>query len=219
LSSKALAHEVTRAVEDLLGVALGQKPVKNNGEKDEEEGSDKDVLGKIKAPTRPARPKPAVVDEMYADGEEGESDAKEDISESSESENDGDEHWSGIGMEPRTIDDGMYARIFDAVFIINLLALEDNNSDISDANTTADDRRNLPVKAKAKTTASAAQSTFLPSLSVGYTRGDSPDSAWSDGEQVADGPLKKNRRGQRARRAYVPVSPETFPSVSLTFSH
>ena len=46
----------------------------------------------------------------------------------------------------------------------------------------------------------AAESTFLPSLAVGFTRGDS-DSDWSDGEaNVADG-VRKNRRGQRARRA------------------
>jgi hypothetical protein len=44
------------------------------------------------------------------------------------------------------------------------------------------------------------ESTFLPSLAVGFTRGDS-DSEWSDSEaKVADGE-RKNRRGQRARRA------------------
>jgi len=46
-----------------------------------------------------------------------------------------------------------------------------------------------------------SESTFLPSLSVGFIRGDS-DSDFSDGEaaSVMGGP-KKNRRGQRARRA------------------
>jgi len=44
-----------------------------------------------------------------------------------------------------------------------------------------------------------AESTFLPSLSVGFIRGDS-DSEWSDSEaKTAD--IRKNRRGQRARRA------------------
>lgn len=45
-----------------------------------------------------------------------------------------------------------------------------------------------------------ADSVFLPSLMVGFTRGDT-DSDYSDREaDVADG-VRKNRRGQRARRA------------------
>ncbi|EGN98387.1 hypothetical protein SERLA73DRAFT_161183 [Serpula lacrymans var. lacrymans S7.3] len=55
-----------------------------------------------------------------------------------------------------------------------------------------------PHQGKAKTVGS--QSTFLPSLAVGFARGDS-DSDWSESEaKDADG-IKKNRRGQRARRA------------------
>jgi hypothetical protein len=47
-----------------------------------------------------------------------------------------------------------------------------------------------------------SQSTFLPSLAVGYIPVNPDDSDWSDGDnKVADGPRKKNRRGQRARRA------------------
>ena len=48
---------------------------------------------------------------------------------------------------------------------------------------------------------SGIQSTFLPSLSVGFVRG-SDDSDFSDSDaKVADIEIKKNRRGQRARRA------------------
>ncbi|KAF9267450.1 Bud-site selection protein [Marasmius fiardii PR-910] len=44
------------------------------------------------------------------------------------------------------------------------------------------------------------ESTFLPTLSTGFIRGDSSD--WSDSEaSAADVGVKKNRRGQRARRA------------------
>lgn len=51
-----------------------------------------------------------------------------------------------------------------------------------------------------KPDAKASQSAFLPSLSVGFVRGDS-DTDFSDSEaKTADG-VKKNRRGQRARRA------------------
>lgn len=60
----------------------------------------------------------------------------------------------------------------------------------------------LPVKdIKGKSKAAAVgQSTFLPSLSVGFTRGDSDASDFSDAE--SDKVERKNRRGQRARRAY-----------------
>jgi hypothetical protein len=54
---------------------------------------------------------------------------------------------------------------------------------------------------KAKVSASGLQSTFLPSLSVGFVRGGSEESDWSEEGRVADIDVKKNRRGQRARRA------------------
>jgi hypothetical protein len=50
-------------------------------------------------------------------------------------------------------------------------------------------------------TQSLAQSTFLPSLATGYIRGDSSaDDQWSDIEDPFP-QERKNRRGQRARRA------------------
>jgi hypothetical protein len=50
--------------------------------------------------------------------------------------------------------------------------------------------------------AKAGVSTFLPSLSVGFTRGGDDGSDWSDAEANAlDGAKRKNRRGQRARKA------------------
>ena len=48
---------------------------------------------------------------------------------------------------------------------------------------------------------SGLQSTFLPSLSVGFVRGDSDDSDLDESEANAADPGRKNRRGQRARRA------------------
>ncbi|KAF8957292.1 Bud-site selection protein [Flammula alnicola] len=52
----------------------------------------------------------------------------------------------------------------------------------------------------AKSSSSKMESTFLPSLSVGFVRG-SDDSDFSDTEGKAVDLQKKNRRGQRARRA------------------
>ncbi|TFK40547.1 Bud-site selection protein [Crucibulum laeve] len=58
-----------------------------------------------------------------------------------------------------------------------------------------------PKPSKITVSASATQSTFLPSLAVGFVRG-TDDSDFSDSEmKMADGDIKKNRRGQRARRA------------------
>ena len=53
-----------------------------------------------------------------------------------------------------------------------------------------------------KSIISKNESTFLPSLSVGFVRGGSDDSDWSETEgKGTDLEPKKNRRGQRARRA------------------
>lgn len=53
-----------------------------------------------------------------------------------------------------------------------------------------------------KSLSSKNESIFLPSLSVGFIRGGSDDSDWSETEgKDTDLAPKKNRRGQRARRA------------------
>ena len=55
---------------------------------------------------------------------------------------------------------------------------------------------------KAAKSPSKNESIFLPSLSVGFIRGGSDDSDWSETEgKGTDLEPKKNRRGQRARRA------------------
>ncbi len=52
-----------------------------------------------------------------------------------------------------------------------------------------------------KSKSSGLQSTFLPSLSVGFVRGNSDDSDLDESEVKIADPGRKNRRGQRARRA------------------
>ena len=44
---------------------------------------------------------------------------------------------------------------------------------------------------------------FLPSLQVGFTAGDSDTGSWKDDDDAAGDNKRKNRRGQRARQAYV----------------
>lgn len=58
------------------------------------------------------------------------------------------------------------------------------------------------------------KSTFLPSLSVGFTKGDSDASDFSDGD-LGDVAPKKNRRGQRARRACVSFLFFFFPFFAV----
>ncbi|KAG5652899.1 hypothetical protein H0H81_003160 [Sphagnurus paluster] len=77
---------------------------------------------------------------------------------------------------------------------------EDGDGDLAAAPPPSKKKATAPSKAPTKT--STLQSTFLPSLSVGFTRGESDDSDLSDSEiKAADIEIKKNRRGQRARRA------------------
>lgn len=53
---------------------------------------------------------------------------------------------------------------------------------------------------KSQSHGSKGQSEFLPSLSVGFTRGDSGSEFSGSETKLVDG-IKRNRRGQRARRA------------------
>lgn len=70
------------------------------------------------------------------------------------------------------------------------------SEDFSSADLPSED----PKSKKSQPHGSKCQSEFLPSLSVGFTPGDS-GSEFSDTEtKLVDG-IKKNRRGQRARRA------------------
>jgi hypothetical protein len=75
----------------------------------------------------------------------------------------------------------------------------DDDSSPEDS-TSADFPLEDPKSKKSRLHGSRGQSEFLPSLSVGFTRGDS-SSEFSDSETKSVDGIKKNRRGQRARRA------------------
>ncbi|KLO11465.1 Bud-site selection protein [Schizopora paradoxa] len=78
------------------------------------------------------------------------------------------------------------------------------SSSLADADDAPPKKTKKPTKQKSTAAESsnlASGSTFLPSLSVGFIPGNS-DSEWSDGEADAgELPQRKNRRGQRARKA------------------
>ena len=75
-----------------------------------------------------------------------------------------------------------------------------NSSSGSDSSKKTSPKGRSSLDAQTKTKSSTSESKFLPSLSVGFIRGDS-DSEFSDAEVTAE--VRKNRRGQRARRASV----------------
>ena len=78
---------------------------------------------------------------------------------------------------------------------------EDASNQESESDNETQLKSSKPRKA-AKSFSSKNESTFLPSLSVGFIRGGSDDSDWSETEgKDTDLEPRKNRRGQRARRA------------------
>ena len=58
----------------------------------------------------------------------------------------------------------------------------------------------IPSAAKKTKSLPTSSSTFLPSLAVGFAKGDSDGSDWDEAEEATT-PARKNRRGQRARKA------------------
>lgn len=95
----------------------------------------------------------------------------------------------------------------------------DMNSDtVDDVASASSDEHGLLKKARPaatpKSKGKAGESTFLPSLSVGFVKGS--DSDWSDAEaDLADLPQKKNRRGQRARKASVLIHIRLINQLTL----
>lgn len=98
------------------------------------------------------------------------------------------------GWESGTISDGDHSARGDSGV--------DEGPDEEDSSTSdnGDDHPPVPRERPSRGESKATQSAFLPSLSVGFIRGDS-DTDFSDSEEKAADITKKNRRGQRARRA------------------
>jgi len=80
---------------------------------------------------------------------------------------------------------------------------DDDTEELAESSTTKLPKTSRHSKLPSSMASSSAQqSTFLPSLSVGFVRGASDDSDFGEsGTAVGDIDFKKNRRGQRARRA------------------
>ncbi|KAJ8453540.1 hypothetical protein ONZ51_g13539 [Trametes cubensis] len=236
LSSKIIAdvvHTVVDSLKAILDPSLAKSKAKSqepelDGEEsgEEDEGEEED----IDADRRPAKVKKARL--ANSDEEEGVSDDEEAVDDAGWESGTVDENDDGAGWESGTVDDGEPG----------LMASDDEDESEGDAGEgqqeesededededSADKQPPRKVKAlpaakdpKGKSKAVGAESTFLPSLSVGFTRGDSDASDLSDADAeaaAADLP-RKNRRGQRARRAYVPSPPSFRKLQSLVSIH
>ena len=209
LSHKVLASEVHRVVEDIRTTAFPElrKPAAEGGNEDDSESESGEEES--------APPAKKAKLQLHSDDEE--SDGASSLNgrlalSDEEAEDDGWESGS-IDVSPGV------AGSEDEESRGDETSDEDRND--SDGDTDKDkgededeDENEGKAKAKrpsktatsrappSKTAAKPIESTFLPSLSVGFTRGDSDASDLDDDEAArADGGSRKNRRGQRARRA------------------
>ncbi len=180
LSSRILALEIASIIDGLRAVVI---PATDEGD----------------AEARPAKLKKLDEDEdvemASVDGDEEDADALSDPDENG---------WESgtVGDDEREPDDGWESGSLNGDF-------EEDGATDGDGNEGEEDpisssSRSPPTK-KAKQQdkpSGVSTSTFLPSLSVGFIKGSDDDSDWDEGEAKAgDIEQKKNRRGQRARRA------------------
>jgi hypothetical protein len=192
LSSKILAAGVSTAVEDLRTVV---KPV--------EDSHDGDVSVDEEIQERPKKLKKIDGKLLSASAEFGDRDVEMDLGGSemkvSRSEQVDDDDVDVAGWESGTVGDD--EREPDDDWESTSL-IDDSPDGYMDEDTPdAEEQYVAKQPGTSKSHAREGQSTFLSSLSTGFVRGGS-DSDWSESEaKVADFAQKKNRRGQRARRA------------------
>lgn len=194
LSSKALATEVTAVIEDLKltlnttteGMAQVKDGVGDDHNTDKLPGrSKKAKIGVVKVAPMTDR----VSSDNDKDGcaNESENEIGLDISAADEVNNAADDGWeSGSVLSGYGVTNDKNA------------SPDDSESDDSDEEHVNYESQPIRKGSVQKARAPAAGSTFLPSLSVGFIPGS--DSEWSDSE-VRTTDVRKNRRGQRARRA------------------
>ena len=190
LSSKILSVQVATSLEALkvlLNPTLKQNGAENNAQASSDKGVER--LSKLrKAISMSTFQSTNLITKLPSRLDDADQDA-----------NDGAGWESGSIEEP---DDG-----WESEDVGQNDAQEEDEEDASCQDSESEDDE-LKVKSKSKPLGNPAksssinESTFLPSLSVGFIRGGSDDSDWSETECKSTGlDPKKNRRGQRARRA------------------
>ncbi|KAF9049646.1 Bud-site selection protein [Hymenopellis radicata] len=180
LSSRLLAVEIANIIDGLRAVVIP--------------ATDEDD-----AEARPAKLKKLDEDEdvemASVDGDEDDADAASEVDEN-------DWESGTVGDDEREPDDGWESGSLNGDFEEDGATDGDEDAGEEDPIPSSSSRSPPTKKAKQQDKPSGVStSTFLPSLSVGFIKG-SDDSDWDEGEAKAgDIEQKKNRRGQRARRA------------------
>ncbi|KAF8955288.1 Bud-site selection protein [Flammula alnicola] len=205
LSSKILAAQVSASLDSLkvlLNPALKQRDSATDSQPDVILAQSSDRPSKIRKESASglaqSKSKTPHLSLEVEDEEEGTSDSSRDEGEW--------ESGSVNGERELAEDDGGW----ESGSIGGGSGIEESEDEESEEDSDSDDEelkvnptKSKPQKAAAKpakSSSSKMESTFLPSLSVGFVRG-SDDSDFSDTEDKAADLQKKNRRGQRARRA------------------
>ncbi|GBE84935.1 Bud-site selection protein [Sparassis latifolia] len=208
LSSKALACEVRLVINALKEITQPTKKINNNKDEQDEDADTAEFPQKARklsasALRQPFRHNDEELDDTGREAEEREKGwESRSIGESGDgwesgSVNGSNYRWkaaSGSSEDELESSEGTDGDGTD----------EDGDSDTSPPESLPPEKKGqksdfIMEDTKGKSKATSTESTFLPSLAVGYTRGDSEASDWS-GDEVDDSP-KRNRRGQRARRA------------------
>ncbi|KAJ4482160.1 Bud-site selection protein [Lentinula aciculospora] len=189
LSSKVLATEVAATLEDLRTVIVPPTDSQDGNICAESEGS---------GPERPKKMRKIAPISEDSDVEMG----GDEVADNNDEEDalDADEWESGtVGDDEKEFDDG-----WESGSIIGESDgyMDDDLPLDSQGGSKKSSGKPVPIAGPSKINSkvSIGESTFLPTLSAGFIRGS--DSDWSDNEdEAADFGAKKNRRGQRARRA------------------
>jgi BUD22 len=190
LSSKRIALQVTRAVDDLRKLLQSNQTVSLLDKMEDDDDIDNDIEEHPSKSRRVASNNRAKLDTDEATG----------------AQLTGDE----LGWESGDVDDG--ESIISIFQFFDLYLVESSGStagskveesdDVDDSDEPRPHASTSGRVTNSKSGITDPRSTFLPSLAVGFTRGESDDSEWSETENPAEeSSIKKNRRGQRARRA------------------
>ncbi|EJC98103.1 uncharacterized protein FOMMEDRAFT_32285 [Fomitiporia mediterranea MF3/22] len=213
MSSKILSAGVTDVIASLRAVldANRQETPTASDARHSEDGEDEEVAPMKSKTTTSERKsgvneRPSSASDEDDENEDTRQEAEEDndqaawtgfndenLSGSEREDDDEDENWDSDSDSSQNYDDRS-----------NISDDDDASSISSHSISPPRTGRTKPILPKEKLKGKAGESTFLPSLAIGFISGSNSDSDWSndaEARKIADLPVKKNRRGQRARKA------------------
>ncbi|KAL5524604.1 hypothetical protein ACEPAF_9744 [Sanghuangporus sanghuang] len=201
LSSKILSSEVVDVINSLkLMLGVGRQEMPPLGDHNDSDAGDLQESEEERRTTPKGMKAARSARKIQSEWSLSEGDANEDDEESND-----EAAWTGFGAIHNDSGQSDTARSWESGSLHS--QDEEQQPSVSDSSHSPSPPRPSLVK-KARPTAAipklkagkAGESAFLPSLSVGFISGS--DSEWSESEaKIADMPMKKNRRGQRARKA------------------